>query len=37
MKLEGLLIKCVKIVMFSLIGVEDVRKKGKMQRKSGNK
>lgn len=37
MKFERFLIKCMKIVIFSLVGVEDVRKKSRVQRKSGNK
>lgn len=37
MKFGMFLIKGMKIVMFSLVGVEDVRKKSRVQRKSGNK
>lgn len=37
MKFGRWLIKCMEIVMFSLVGVEDVKRKKSMQRKSGNK
>lgn len=37
MKFWMFLIKGMKIVMFSLVDVEDVRKKRRVQRKSGNK
>lgn len=37
MMFERFLIKCMKIVMFSLVGVEDVRKRSRVRRKSGNK
>lgn len=37
MKFLMFLIKGMKIVMFSLVDVVDVRKKSRMQRKSGNK